>query len=291
MGSAVPHEGERDGSGAEGDSGDGGASARRPRPGAWRRGVQGAGGEARCGAAESRCELGRDRGGHRDPEVVACSLVGVEQGSQAPFAGAGQCRGRSAWRAALCGARAGWPADRRPFRRRAGRAVGEAFVIGASRALVAWAFTEPCDMRKSFNTLGAVRRRPDSAAARACCKSLSGAAPTPPRERPRSPSRRCSARIYDFLNANSLHDLVRARSSRTGARSGSRPEVLGPRGAHHGSGGSACERALRSELLVDAHVAAHHRLHREALLRAAGAGGAHLGRQRLVAQQGHDRRR
>ena len=29
-------------------------------------------------------------------------------------------------------------------------------MIGASRALVAWAFTEPCDMRKSFNTLGAI---------------------------------------------------------------------------------------------------------------------------------------
>ena len=29
-------------------------------------------------------------------------------------------------------------------------------MIGLSRGLVAWAYTEPCDMRKSFNTLGAI---------------------------------------------------------------------------------------------------------------------------------------
>jgi transposase len=29
-------------------------------------------------------------------------------------------------------------------------------VIGLSRGLVAWAYTEPCDMRKSFNTLSAL---------------------------------------------------------------------------------------------------------------------------------------
>lgn len=29
-------------------------------------------------------------------------------------------------------------------------------MIGLSRGLVAWAYTEPCDMRKSFNTLSAL---------------------------------------------------------------------------------------------------------------------------------------
>lgn len=29
-------------------------------------------------------------------------------------------------------------------------------MIGLSRGLIAWAYTEPCDMRKSFNTLGAI---------------------------------------------------------------------------------------------------------------------------------------
>ena len=29
-------------------------------------------------------------------------------------------------------------------------------MIGLSRGLVAWAYTEVCDMRKSFNTLGAL---------------------------------------------------------------------------------------------------------------------------------------
>src|SRR5690606_13772713 len=61
---------------------------------------------------------------------------------------AAHCSSDRAW--------SGWHVDRGADTRRTGRALEEALMIGSLRGVSVWAHGEPCDMRKSFNTLQAL---------------------------------------------------------------------------------------------------------------------------------------